>query len=496
MWNLAQGATPGDGGVRLSLEETARRVLGDEFVVRLGEALGESGRTRAWIVGGAVRDVALGHEVGDVDLAVDGDPAPVAEAVAAKLGGHAFELSEEFPTWRAGDRHGTWQVDVATLRGDSIEQDLGRRDFTVGAMAVSLEDGEAIDPTGGIADLRQGVLRPAGPRAFSDDPLRLMRAARLSAQFGWTLDPQTVELGLAASGRASEPAGERILAELCLLMASRDPVAGLAAMELLGLFETLLPEVGGMRGVVQGPNHHLDVYGHTIEVLEGVLRIESELDRFVGVSAPGVSDLLEQPLADGVTRSTGLRLAALFHDCAKPATRREADGFISFRGHDRQGAEAVLAVFSRLKSSRRLAGYVADLTRNHLILGFMVPEQPLSRRQVYEYLKRTEPYSADVTLLTVADRLAARGTSSIAGREMVAGHMRLAGDMVAEALEWDRNGPPGQFLAGDELASELGIDPGPELGRVIDELAAARFAGEVDSASDAVEWARRFLETA
>lgn len=481
----------------MKLEDAARAILETGLAVRVREAVAaDCPGVAAWIVGGAVRDAALAHPVGDIDLAVEGDPEPVARAIAARLDGYAFELSAEFPTWRAGDRGGSWQVDVAALRGRSIEADLGLRDFTVGAMAVSLGDGRGLDPTGGMADLAAGVIRAAGSGAFSDDPLRLMRAARLAAQFGWDLDPGTVELGLAAAPRAAEPAGERLLGELCLLMASRDPVTGLEAMESLGLFDSLFPEVGGMRGVVQGPNHHLDVYGHTVEVLEGVLRIESELDRFVGTSAGEVAKLLERPLADGVSRSTGLRLAALFHDCAKPATRKESDGFISFRGHDREGADAVLSVFSRLRSSRALAGYVADLTRNHLILGFMVPERPLSRRQVYEYLTRTDPYSIDVTLLTVADRLAARGTSSIAGREMVAGHLELASEMVVEALAWQAHGAPQPFLPGDQLAAELGIEPGPGLGRVVDELAAARFSGEVGSASEAVEWARRFLETA
>ena len=481
----------------MTLDQVAAGLIATGVATRVRQALSERcAGQNVWIVGGAVRDAALGRDVGDIDLAVAGDPEPVARAIVAGLGGYAFELSEEFPTWRAGDREGSWQVDVATLRGPDIEGDLRLRDFTVGAMAVRLDDGSSLDPTGGMVDLAAGLIRIAGTGSFSDDPLRLMRAARLAAQFGWVIEPGTLELGLATSARAGEPAGERTLSELCRLMASRDPVAGLAAMEGLGLFDTLFPEVGGMRGVVQGPNHHLDVYGHTVEVLEGVLRIESELDRFVGESATAVGGFLDEPLADGVKRSTGLRLAALFHDCAKPSTRKEADGFISFRGHDREGAEAVLVIFRRLKSSRRLAGYVADLTRNHLILGFMVPERPLSRRQVYEYLKRTDPYSVDVTLLTVADRLAARGTSSIAGREMVAGHLDLAGEMVAEAIEWQRRGPPGQFLAGDELAARLGIKPGSDLGRAMDELAAARFSGEIDSASEAVEWARRFLETA
>lgn len=481
----------------MNLEEVSRAIFATDLANRVREALaGADGGEDVWIVGGAVRDAALGREVGDIDLATGGDPEPVAKAIADGLGGHSFELSAEFPTWRIADRDGRWQVDVATLRGASIEADLMLRDFTVGAMAVGLEDGSALDPSGGMEDLAKGVIRIAGPDSFSDDPLRLMRAARLAAQFGWQIDPATVQSGLESASRADEPAGERILGELCRLMASRDPVAGLAAMEGLGLFEVLFPEISGMRGVVQGPNHHLDVYGHTIEVLEGVLRIESELERFVGGNAGEVAALLQEPLADGVSRSTGLRLAALFHDCAKPVTRKEKDGFISFRGHDREGAEAVLSVFSRLKSSRRLAGYVADLTRYHLILGFLVPERPLSRRQVYEYLKRTDPYPVDVTLLTVADRLAARGTSSIAGREMIAGHLELASEMVSEALRWGRLGPPEPFLAGDDLASRLGIDPGPDLGRVIEELSAARFAGEIDSASDAVEWARRFLKSA
>ena len=481
----------------MRLEEVAARVASADLVRRVSAvAAARFPGTGAWVVGGAVRDAALGLDVADLDMAVASHPQPVACAIAEELGGFCFELSAEHPTWRAADRGGAWQVDVASLRGPDIGSDLALRDFTVGAMVVGLESGEGFDPLGGLADLEAGLIRAAGGTSFEDDPLRLMRAARLVAQFGWDIEPRTVELGRLSASRSREPAGERTLSELCLLMASRDPVAGLGAMEGLGLFDTLLPEVGEMRGVVQGPNHHLDVYGHTIEVLEGVLRIESELDRFVGDEAGQVAALLDEPLADGVTRSTGLRLAALFHDCAKPATRRESDGFISFRGHDSEGARAVLEVFSRLRSSRRLAGYVADLTLNHLILGFMVPERPLPRRRVYEYLSRTHPYAVDVTLLTVADRLAARGTSSIAGQEMVAGHLALAREMVAEALGAGGEWPVPAFLPGDELAARLDIEPGPDLGRVIEELAAARFAGEVGSASEAVEHARRFLGTA
>jgi tRNA nucleotidyltransferase/poly(A) polymerase len=474
------------------LDELGRRAMGAPRVDRVREVLVG---TPAWLVGGAVRDIALGRAANDLDLAVAGPPEELARRIAQALGGIAFELSEEFPAWRAKDRDDAWQVDVAELRAPTIEADLELRDFTVGAVAVELEGGEALDPLGGLADLEAGLIRACGPTSFSDDPLRLMRAARLVAQFGWEIEEETAALARASSPHAGEPAGERTLAELVLLAGARDPLAGFAAMDRIGLFDWLLPEIGDLHEVVQGPNHHLDVYGHTMEVVEGVLRIESDLEVFTGERAQEVAEYLSRPLGDGATRGTALRLGALFHDSAKPQTRSEEGGFVSFRGHDRLGAEQIEARFRKLKSSRKLSRYLSDLTRHHLILGFMVTSMPLDRRQIFSYLDHTDPVSIDVTLLTVADRLAARGSASIASEKMVGDHLELARQMVGHGLDWDRSGPPKQFLPGNELARELGIEPGPKLGEVVAELAAARYAGEISDANEAVEHARGFLET-
>lgn len=476
-----------------ALEELGPRAMAAPRVDRVRAVLGG---TPAWLVGGAVRDIALGREGMDLDIAVAGPPANPARALARELDGVAFELSEEFPAWRVRGRDDLWQIDLAELRAGTIAEDLALRDFTVGAVAVDLEGGEALDPLGGLADLDRGLIRACGPTSFTDDPLRLMRAARLVAQFGWEIEQGTLDLGRASADRAAEPAGERILAELLLLTGARDPLDGLTAMDRLGLFESVLPEIGRLHGVVQGPNHHRDVFGHTMEVVEGILRIESDLERFTGDRAPEVSEYLSRPLADGANRAAALRLGALLHDCAKPQTRSEEGGFISFRGHDKVGADQITARFRQLKASRRLISYLADLARHHLVLGFMVTSTPLDRRQVFAYLDRTEPVAVDVTLLTVADRLAARGKAEIAGPGMVTAHLDLAAEMVGHALDWDLNGPPGQFLPGNELAAAVGIEPGPELGKLMKELAAARYAGEIDSASEAVEHARRFLESA
>jgi poly(A) polymerase len=447
--------------------------LAQAVAAALGDAEG------VWVAGGAVRDAALGRDVTDLDLAVAGDPGPVAKALGRGLGEHAFELSAEFGTWRVVAPSRGWQVDVTVLRGPTIEGDLAARDFTVGAVAVPLAGGEAVDPFDGLADLERGVLRAVGPKSFEEDPLRLLRAARLAAQLNLEIDADTVALAHEGAARAAEPAGERQLAELRQLLGGPDPLRGLRLLDELHLTAVVLPELEATKGVGQGPNHHLDVHGHTLEVLEHTLDIEANLTRFVGEDrAEEAAAMLAEPLADEMDRATALRFGALLHDIAKPQTRAERDGFVGFKGHDIEGATTIGEIMGRLRASRKLTRYLQALTLHHLRLGFMIKDAPLPPRRVHEYLRATEPVTVDVTLLTVADRLAARGAGPIAAPEMVEKHLTLAREMVAAALDWRREGPPEPLLRGDEIASELGIE-GPEIGAKLAELEAAQYAGEV-----------------
>jgi poly(A) polymerase len=444
------------------------------------------GDPEVWIAGGAVRDAALGRGVTDLDLAVAGDPGAVAKALGRELGEHAFELSAEFGTWRVVARSRGWQVDVTVLRGESIEADLGARDFTVGAVAVPLAAGEAIDPFEGLADLDRGVLRAVGPSSFEEDPLRLLRSARLAEELNLELDAGTVALAHDSAARAAEPAGERQLAELRRLLGGPDPLRGLALLDELRLTAVVLPELEATKGVGQGPNHHLDVHGHTLEVLGNTLEIEADLARYVGADrAEEAAAMLAEPLADEMDRATALRFGALLHDIAKPLTRQEVDGFVGFKGHDAEGATVIATIMARLRASRKLSRYLQGLALHHLRLGFMIKDVPLPPRRVHEYLRATEPVTVDVTLLTVADRLAARGAGPIARPEMVEAHLTLAREMVAAALDWRRDGPPEPLLRGDELAAELGIE-GPEIGAKMAELEAAQYAGEVSDRDQAL----------
>jgi putative nucleotidyltransferase with HDIG domain len=445
----------------------------------------------AWVVGGTVRDLVLGRPIVDVDLAVEGDPEQAARALADGLGGPLFPLSEEFGAWRvlAGSRE--WFCDVSPLQGDGIEADLARRDFTVNAIAVPLEGGEPIDPHGGRADLDAAVLRVVGEQAYEDDPLRALRLARLAAELGLEPEADTERLTRAAAARVPEASAERVFAELRRLLVSDGALSGIELAERTGVAAAVLPELEALRGIEQSQFHHLDVHDHTIEVLRQQIVLESELEAVFGELAEDIAAVLAEPLGDGLTRGQALRFGALVHDLGKPATRGvRPDGRVTFIGHDGSGAELVLALCRRLRTGSRVREQLAALTRHHLRLGFLVHHRPLAPRMVHDYLSACGPVALDVTVLSCADRLATGGKNA---EGAIAAHLELARELAAEALRWHAEGPPRSPVGGRELIEELGIEPGPQVGRLLRELEQAAYAGEVESRQQALELAGRLL---
>jgi poly(A) polymerase len=452
----------------------------------------------AWIVGGALRDELLGRPVRDVDVAVAGDPAGPARELAARVRGPVFRLSEAFGAWRVIDRRHGLVWDFAPLQGETIEEDLAKRDFTVNAMArpVNLAvlgsepsaGAGLLDPLGGRADLEARTLRVLGPAAYERDPLRALRLPRFSAELGFEPDPETERLTRAAAPRTAEAAGERVFAELRRLVIADAAVAGLQLADRLGVLAAVLPELVELHDVEQSHYHHLDVYGHTLEVLEQQIEVEGRLDELFEADARRLRAVLDEPLGDELTRGQALRFGALLHDIGKPVTRDvRDDGRITFIGHDRVGERMVRDLCRRLRTSERFSRFLEGLTRHHLVLGFLVHERPLDPEQVYRYLRHTAPVEVEVTLLSCSDRLATRGRRA---EQATVEHLELARELMSAALDWREQGPPRVPVRGDELARELGIEPGPELGRLLRELEQAAYAGRAATREQAIALAR------
>jgi poly(A) polymerase len=445
-----------------------------------------------WIVGGTVRDALLGRPLADLDLAIEGDPAPAAKRIAKRLDATPFRLSEEFGAWRVVARGEPFTCDVAPLQGATIEEDLAHRDFAANAVAVPLAGGGPIDPRGGIPDIEARVLRVL-PGAYEADPLRPLRLARLATELGFTPDAEAERLTLEAAHTVTQASPERIFAELRRLVIADRVLEGLALADRLGLIAAVLPELAALHGVEQSQFHHLDVHGHTLEVLREQLRMERDPAIVFGSELGGrLETLLGEPLADELTRAQALRFGALTHDIAKPATRQVLpNGRVTFIGHDAVGEEVISGICRRLRTSEKLREFLGSIARHHLVLGFLVHERPLDKAAVYRYLRRCQPVEVEVTVLSCADRLATRGKNADHAIEV---HLELGRELMAAALEWRATGPPRAPVRGNRLARELGIEPGPELGALMAELAEARYTGEATTADEAVALARRLRQ--
>lgn len=429
----------------------------------LGERFAAGGHELA-LVGGPVRDAFLGRTSGDLDFTTSASPDET-EAILADWGDAHWDMGRDFGT--IGARKGADVVEVTTYRadaydgttrkpvvafGDNLEDDLVRRDFTVNAMALRLPDLELVDPHGGMLDLAAGRLRtPSAPEvSFSDDPLRMMRAARFVAQLGVTPGAEVVEAMTAAAGTLEIVSAERIRDELVKLLLAADPVAGLRVLVDTGLAEHVLPELPALRLEIDEHHRHKDVYEHSLTVLQQAIDLE-------GVAGPDAEADLDHPVP---RPDLVLRLAALLHDIGKPRTRRfEAGGGVSFHHHDVVGAKMTAKRMRALRFDKETTRSVARLVELHLRFHGYGDGQ-WTDSAVRRYVTDAGPLLERLHRLTRAD--------CTTRNQRKAARLRRAYDDLEERIvelqeqeELDRVRPE---LDGHQIAQVLGIDPGPVLG--------------------------------
>ena len=467
-----------------------------ELLRALDEILG-AGRP-AWLVGGAVRDALSGATVRDLDVAVPSGAIGLARELANRLGAAYFVLDEKRGAARLtrGGGH-AWhgpQVDVADFRAPDLAGDLGGRDFTVNALAVPAgqlaRSGEAAveDPTGGLHDLGARLVRLCSPRSLEDDPVRVLRAARLAMGPGWTLGQEIEEAATRAAPGLSGVSAERVRDELLGIFGEPASAAGLRFLDGWGALAVVLPERNAMKETAQSEPHRFDVWEHSLRAVEGADLLgarASELEPW----GDSFAAHLDEVLGDGATRREALKLAALLHDIAKPETRTVADGRTRFLGHDVRGAERVGEIAARWRLSGRLASVLERLVRHHLRPMHLAMAGEVTRRARYRFFRDLGDEALDVLLLALADAAALRGDSPVSiwegeggrvVRELMAGHADEARAITA---------PP--LLDGREVMQALGLGPGPELGRLLALLREAQAVGAVSTREAAVAYLRR-----
>ncbi|MBC2873709.1 MULTISPECIES: CCA tRNA nucleotidyltransferase [Streptomyces] len=409
------------------------------------------------LVGGSVRDALLGRLGNDLDFTTDARPDDVLKIVRP-WADTVWEVGIAFGT--VGCRKSGFDLEITTYRseaydrtsrkpevsyGDSIEEDLVRRDFTVNAMAVALPEKEFIDPHNGLEDLAARVLRTPGTpeESFSDDPLRMMRAARFAAQLDFEVAPEVVTAMKEMSGRLEIVSVERVRDELNKLVLSDHPRKGLRLMVDTGLAALVLPELPALRLERDEHHRHKDVYEHTLIVLEQAIDLEAPRDE------PGGGPDLT------------LRLAALLHDIGKPRTRRfEKDGRVSFHHHEVVGAKMTKSRMTKLKYPNELVKDVSRLVELHLRFhGYGTGEWTDSA--VRRYVRDAGPLLDRLHKLTRSDCTTRNKRKAQALSQAYDGlEQRIADLQEKEQLDAIR-----PDLDGNDIMRILDIAPGPQVGK-------------------------------
>jgi poly(A) polymerase len=480
-----------------------------------------------FLVGGAVRDALLGRAIHDLDFVLEREAIKTARSIANTLsdaGAGTFLKADFYPLDSERD---TGRVivttidgsrillDFAAFRGSNLEADILGRDFTVNAIAIDLRDNTIHDPLGGGLDLKERRLRSCSPSSFADDPVRILRGIRLAANFSFSIETETLTAMKAATGLLTNTSPERIRDELFRILDGSKPATCMRALDSIGALDKVLPELSGMKGIIQKAPHVHDVWEHTIATLgylESMLLAlaakyypENASDLRNGLMVlridryrQQIDEIFNAPITADRSQRSLLFLAALYHDVAKPVSRTtDTEGQIRFWDHDQRGVEIAAKRGRALAMSNDETTHLEKIVRNHMRILYhihrLVTENKLvTRRAIYRFFRDVGLTGVDICLLTLAD-LQATYEQNLPQETWAA-----ALDVVRLMLEnWfekpaETISPP-SLVKGDELMSAFNLQPGKIIGELLETIREYQAMGKVASREQALELVRRRL---
>jgi tRNA nucleotidyltransferase/poly(A) polymerase len=472
------------------------------------------GEASIWLVGGAIRDKFLNVETVDYDFAVADNARKIARGFADSLGAFYFDLDSERDTGRViyiDDHKRRFLFDFARLRGASIQEDLRTRDFTINCLAVDLNNPhEIIDPTQGLSDIKDGIIRAASTRSFLEDPIRVLRIVRFALQIEGRIESDTLALLRGSIDKLSSTSVERIRDEVFRIFALPHPIGAIRLMDHLDLVNQVFPELEAMKDVRQSPPHDFDVWRHTLSVVEGLGRLitvmarehdpegasQLSLGEFslrLGRYREGLNDYLDIELSQGRSMRQLIYLAALYHDSGKPSAMEIEDDRIKFIGHEQEGAQILKAKAKDLRLSNHEVQWACKVVEGHLRPAMLAESGKATKRSVYRFLRDTMDAAPGILLLSLADALG-RGNPPV-DQEFWGERIQVVRDLLGGYFD-SQNVTLIQrpLLKGDEISLELDVAPGPVIGEILEALREAQAIGEIQTRSEALSLARSIKE--
>ncbi|UCD90771.1 MAG: HD domain-containing protein [Desulfobacterales bacterium] len=441
----------------------------------------------AYIIGGSIRDILLERTPSDYDIAVKGNPEEFAQEMALKRAGRVVEMG------KAGQKIfrvilGQHIFDIAAINGVNIENDLKQRDFTINAMAYDLSSGEIIDCVGGLQDLDDRKIRMVSPAVFKKDPIRLIRAYRMSSCLEFDIDQHTVTAIKNEAERIKDSAGERVRVELFKILGTKKSYDYLSQMAESRLLTAMLPDLSRLQGCIQNGHHIHDVFEHTMKAYQHLETIINDIGSFM----PNIAIQLQQSMDD--TIAVLLKCAILLHDIGKPWVKAiDHNGHTHFYGHAKKSADMAQKISHRLSFATREIRFIDFIIRNHLRPLFLFTahqKKTLKRTGVTRFFIKCGENTPYLLLHAMADIEAKQTGETKTDSALISFIKEIMNDFFHH---FKPKSEKPRLVTGYDLIHVFALTPSPLFKTILNRIEEARLANRIHNREEALNLVKKFL---
>lgn len=458
--------------------------VNDEILNRIKENF----PNEIYLVGGSVRDYLMGIESHDRDIIVMDEDAKEFTLKLQKLFDATFvPLDEENKIYRLVMRDKLNYIDITNPVGGTIEKDLMRRDLTINAIAVNIKNGEVVDISGGVTDIKNKCIHCVNEQNFVDDPLRLLRVYRFQSLYNFSIAPETLSAICKYVELIKKPAFERINYEVLRLFSGKYAHIALENMNKTWLLEEIFPFVKELKQVPPNSHHHLDLLHHSIETVKQIQEIYDN-------AQDEVKEHLDKVDFGGFSRLAHLKFAGFLHDIGKFSTWTiEEGGRHRFIGHDDVGSKLAGTMLKKMHFSNKQVDYLTKMIKYHIYPSQLMSSPQITEKIMMRFVRKMDANSIDNIILAMADRLSARGPEIT--DEIVEHNINLLSTLMKFYLDVRETLKPLPiFLTGNDVMQLLNIKPSPKLGKIMNSLHEAQLNGDVQTREQAVDFVKNIKD--
>jgi poly(A) polymerase len=456
--------------------------------------------TKIFIVGGYIRDLIIGRPNNDIDCVIMGNDNRIIEILAEKLKKKAIKLGDKHKLYRIVDNKNNITIDFTYMNGETIEQDLFKRDFTINSIAVDITDldnyeGKIIDPTGGFKDIKKGIIRHVYDEAFIDDPVRMLRAIRFMSELDFIIDKNTEDLIRKNKKYIKSIPGERISYEIFKILENRNTSYFFNYMERrINILEEIFPEIIEMRDVGECKYHVVDCLTHsfyTLKVAEDIIYAKGYFEDHV---RKAYEEHSKEKIASNHSRLSLIKLGAFFHDVGKPSAKKiDETGRIRFKGHEITGAEMIKKIAERLKLSIKERDMLYKIVAMHMYPLVLYKSNDVSGKTLYKMFSELEEDTLDILLISLADIIATR---KLLDPEEEMGKYKVYIEYLANnyLTRYKEIEDISDIITGKDIIENFELDEGIMIGDLLEEIKKAIYNGKIGrNKNGALKYIREIL---